>query len=41
MLVHIRLLNKAAQEKLKALVKNLNEEDDQILMLMKVKDDAK
>ena len=35
------VLDKAAQEKLKALVKNLNEEDDQILMLMKVKDDAK
>ena len=35
------VLDKAAQEKLKALVKNLNEEDDQILILMKVKNDAK
>ena len=38
---HKDVLDKAAQEKLKALVKNLNEEDDQILMLMKVKNDAK
>ncbi|RHJ78515.1 6-bladed beta-propeller [Parabacteroides sp. AM08-6] len=35
------VLDKAAQEKLKALVKNLNDEDDPVLMLMKVRDNAK